>query len=331
MAQPTETQRNKATSRAAAAVICVIAFAMVFAFSMHLLVGSMPGRNTADDRVAVTGGVRTEPFYVLLIGSDSRRGTALYTGQAKDGSQLSSYADIMTLMRVDPAAYTITLLTVPRDTVIDPDGPKVNSALLSDNPEDVVKAVAELTGVRADYYMMTTFITFTNLINALGGLDIDVPKDITVDDPSTGKMITVKAGKNRHLDGSEALALARARHEYGDDQEAKRQNNVRSIEAAIVRKVLDMDGSLDIEHILATLEHDTYTNMDLASMGGTIIDFVAHADLVQIFEGTGLYEGTTRKSDNEWVIYGDEETWTRLMELVDAGGDPEHFIEPPKI
>lgn len=42
-----------------------------------------------------------DPFYVLLIGSDSRKGTALYTGKASDHAQLDQHADVITLVRVD--------------------------------------------------------------------------------------------------------------------------------------------------------------------------------------------------------------------------------------
>ena len=49
---------------------------------------------------------------------------------------------------------------------------------------------------------------------------VDVPKDIKVPDPMTAEDVTVKAGEDRYLDGSEALVLARARKEYGDNQEA---------------------------------------------------------------------------------------------------------------
>ena len=330
MAQATEQQRNTATSKAALAVICVAVFATVFALTLQWLAAGTPEDPELTETIEVTDDTRVEPFYVLLIGSDSRRGTALYTGQSKDQSQSSAYADILTLMRIDPSTYTITLVSIPRDTAIRPDSPKINESLLSNDPTDVVTAVERLTGVRADYYMMTTFITFANLINALGGIDIDVPNDITVDDPATGKKISLKAGKNQHLDGSQALALARARYEYGDDQEAKRQRNVRAIEEKIIRKVLAMDGSIDIEHIVATLEHDTYTDMDLASMGGTIVDFVLHANEVTIYEGTGKYKGGTRRTDGEWVVESDDESWMRLMEIVDRGQDPSDFIAQPK-
>lgn len=331
MAEATDKQRRKATTNAAVAVICLSIFSALFMGVVTMMSNTVDERE-ADYDLSLSAELEPqEPFYVLLIGSDSRKGTAFYTGQEKDESQLSPYADIMTLMRVDPLAHVITLVSIPRDTIVEPDGDKVNAALRSNDPQDVVDEVARLTGVQADYYMMTTFIAFENLVNAIGGIEVDVPVTVTVPDPADGKKVTLKAGKKRHLDGSQTLVLARARKEYGSgDQEALRQVNVRNIEKALIDKMLEMDGGFDVEHVLAALEHDTYTDMDLDVAGVLMIDFVAHADEVTIFDGTGPYKGETRKSDDAWVVHGDEETWAQLMAIVDAGGDPNTFIAEPK-
>lgn len=329
MAQASEKRTRKARRAAAATVLCVVLFSGLFVGSIALLGGLASNASPEDDLVTASGVAQSEPFYVLLIGSDSRKGTALYTGRANDQSQVDQYADIITLMRVEPVTYDLTLVTIPRDTVMEGESEKVNASLLSNDPNDVVDAVERLTGVHISYYMMTTFISFENLINALGGIDVDVPRTVTVSDPSTGKNVTVKAGKNQHLDGSQALVLARARKDYGDDQEALRQVNVRNIERAIIKKVLAYDGDFDVEHVLAALEHDTYTDIDLPSIGLTMIDFVEHADEVSIYDCTGPYKGTERASDGQWVVDGDEETWIQLMQLVDTGQDPSTFIKAP--
>lgn len=269
-----------------------------------------------------------EPFYVLLIGSDSRKGTAMYKA-GSGNSQESAYADIITLMRIDPRDYKITLVSVPRDTVLSGETGKINESLNTDDPQKVVEAVEELTGRHIDGYLMTTFISFENLVNALGGVDVDVPKTVKVIDPATGKNVTVKQGKNQHLNGSQALVLARARQEYEGNQDALRQVNVRGIERALIEKVLAMDGSFDVEHVLAAIDNDTRTNLDLGGMGLLMLQFVEHAGDVVIYDGTGTYEGGARPTDKAWVIPEDEEAWEQLMVAVDAGEDPSQLITPP--
>lgn len=124
----------------------------------------------AEDMTAVAPLSTTQPFYVLLIGSDSRKGTALYTGSTKDHAQVDQHSDIMTLVRVDPTKHQLTLVTVPRDTVLNGTTRKINDSLISGNPEETVGDVEKLTGVHIDYYMMTTFASYETIVDSWAGL-----------------------------------------------------------------------------------------------------------------------------------------------------------------
>lgn len=325
----TEEHARRARKAAAITSLCVIAFAAAF---IALVLGlnqlsikqhqqEIPSPNQVE--------VPTKPFYVLLIGSDTRKGTALYTGKPTEHAQVDQHSDIMTLVRVDPKDYKISLLTIPRDTVIKGENDKINSSLLSNNPQDVVQAVKRLTGLEADYYMMTTFTAFEDLIDALGGVDVDVPLDITVNDPGTGSELTVKAGENQHLNGAQTLALARARHEYGEDQDALRQSTVRTIEEAIIRRVLSYPDLVDVERLLPVVEKDVESNLDPVTLGLVIVDFIQHSDEITFIEGTGPHEGGPREGDGQWVIDDDQKTWKKIMKEFKKGNDYSDIVVVP--
>ena len=216
------------------------------------------------------------PFYVLLIGSDSRKGTALYTGKASDHAQLDQHADVITLVRVDPANYQLTLVTVPRDTVLPGESSKINDTLVHGDPMQTVDAVECLTGIEVDYYLMTTFTAFEDLVDALGGVTVDVPKTVKVPDPSTAENVTVTKGDNQTLDGSEALVFARARKEYVNDQDAVRQMNVRQLEQNIICNVLGMSSESEIDQALIDLRNNTTSNMDMGKLGYLAMVFAMH-------------------------------------------------------
>ena len=329
MSTATTDETRQARRNAVIGVVGVAVFAVLFLMAVFIL-DDLPVGRAGDDIEVATSEMPTEPMYVLLIGSDSRKGTALYTGKANEHAQVDQHSDIMTLMRIDPVTYTITFVTIPRDTVIPGGTAKINDSLLDNEPEKVVEAAEQLTGVEIARYMMVDFTTFADLIDALGGIDVDVPKKITVTDPATGKNLTVNAGSNRHLNGAQALVLARARKDYDTDQDALRQMNVRAIETAIVKKVLAMDGGLDIDWLLELLEDEVKTNLDLPITGMVILDFVQHADEVIFYSCTGPYDGAERKSDGLWVVQQDAETWAELMAAVDAGEDPSGIVNLPK-
>lgn len=269
--------------------------------------------------------VATTPFTILLIGSDSREGTALYTGKENERSQVNQYADIMTLACVDPVARSIALVTVPRDTWHD--GRKINAALENGDPLEVVTAVENLTGASIDYYVMTDFINFEELVDGIGGVVVDVPVKVTVADPATAEDVTVLAGENQQLSGAETLALSRARKEYGKDQDALRQVNVRSVEIALIDSVLS--GKVGIPLALGMLNTCTTNNLDMGMLKWIAEDFGANYSSVSYYSGTGPYHGSTRSSDEQWIVPSDETMWQTLLEAVYAGADPATVIAPP--
>lgn len=322
-------QARQARRNAIIGVVGVAVFAALFLMAVTIL-DSLPVGRVGDDIEVATSEMPTEPMYVLLIGSDSRKGTALYTGKSNEHAQVDQHSDIMTLMRIDPRTYAITFVTVPRDTVTPGGTAKINDSLLDNDPDKVVEAVEQLTGVDVARYMMVNFTTFADLIDALGGIDVDVPKTITVPDPATGKNLTVNAGKQRHLNGAQSLVLARARKDYDSDQDALRQMNVRAVETAMVKRVLSFDGDLDIDWLLEILEKEVETDLDLPITGMVILDFVQHADEVTFYSCTGPYEGAERQSDGLWVVRRNDMAWAELMAAVDAGEDPSGIVELPK-
>lgn len=316
-------EAHKRAYRMAAASVLVVALATaLLCVAMVIAQKHAPEPEVQAPRVE-QGPPVGDAFYALLIGSDSRKGTALYTGKPSEHAQVDQHADIMTLVRVDPADHVITLLSIPRDTAPE-GGPKINDSLLSNNPEDVVAAAEALTGVTIDYYFMTNFIDFEDLVDGANGVVATVPKTITVPDPSTGKDVKVTAGEDKLLDGSQALVLSRARKEYGDNQDAIRQCNVRAVEESLIRSVLE--GRVDQETAFELIETFTATNMDSASLNWLIVDFVEHAEEVTFYSGTGPYAGSNREPDGLWTVPQDSDAWAALMQAVGQGEDPASVV-----
>ena len=322
MPKATPEQTRKANRAAAVVSVFVACFALAFIGIVYALDSVATQRH--EEEVVIAPEAPTEPFYVLLIGSDTRKGTALYTGKPTEHAQVDQHSDVMTLVRVDPQEYTISLLTIPRDTVVSEGSEKINCALLGDDPEEVVQAVAELTGLKADYYMMTTFGLFADLVDALGGVTMDVPVPVETSDPTTGGTIRVEAGRAQKLNGAQALALARARSEYVDNQDAIRQMNVRQLEQAIIERMLEGD-CIGIEALMVVLEGDVVTDMDLGVLGQAVLEFMDHADQVKIYSGTGPYVGGVRADDEQWVIANDADAWKKIIKRFKKGN--ESYVE----
>lgn len=273
----------------------------------------------------------TEPFYVLVVGNDTRLGTSGITEDAYANGKARS--DTIMLARVDPVSYQVTLLTVPRDTqdwVYDRVG-KLNESYEEGGIDELMDHIEELTGVRPKYYLDSTFVQFQDLVNKLGGIDVYVPVDQKMTDIVSGEKMSFPAGQ-QVLDGAQALIFARERHKYGDEGEAKRQTNDRYIVQTMIKAILsDPETAVSVAKELAG---GIKTNWPLDELAAYVKDFMEHADQVSFISGTGPYVGDNLEPGNPdtmWVTGRDEDTWAAIIETVDAGGDPNTILEAPSV
>jgi anionic cell wall polymer biosynthesis LytR-Cps2A-Psr (LCP) family protein len=109
------------------------------------------------------------PYYVLALGSDAREGDTV------------SRTDTMILCRIDPLAAKVTMVSIPRDTMVQIDGhgtQKINAAYAFGGAAGAVKAVKSLTGASVNHVALVHFDGIEALVNALGGVTVDVPVDV---------------------------------------------------------------------------------------------------------------------------------------------------------
>ena len=148
----------------------------------------------------------------LLVGSDSRA----FVGSGADASSFGradevtgQHADMMLLVHV-PTSGPAVVVSVPRDLVVDLQGSGAHrlTMALAQGPQVLVDAFCSSLGLGIDHVVIIDFEGFRKLIDAVGGIDLDLPAPIR--DTYTG--LEIDAAGSHHLDGAEALAFARSRH-----------------------------------------------------------------------------------------------------------------------
>lgn len=266
-----------------------------------------------------------EPFYMLLLGSDSREGSG--TSGRDDESGDSQRSDVMILARIDASSKQVTMVSIPRDTPLTlEDGSivKINEAYNIGGAAYSIKAVSELTGVSISHYAEIHFSQLQEVVDKLGGVTVEVDTQLSYKDALTGETVTVEPG-TQTLNGQQAQIFARARHEYQTDQDVHRQNNVRSLAEAILQKAL--------EHPVYELPN---TVLDLATCLGTDLNtpdvvslalaFSGGSEAMAIYSCTGPSDGGINEAANgSWMCYPNPEGWATLMRAVDAGEDPSNI------
>lgn len=192
-----------------------------------------------------------KPFTVLVMGIDSTAPTLK--------KNASGNGDALMLLTFNPKTLNATILSIPRDTYVpiacfaNQKENKITHAAWN-GASCMIKTIENFTDVDIDYYVKVNFQGVVKLVNAMDGIEVDVPLDFCESNSkratSNDKLICLKEGKQT-LNGEQALALARHRKTLltGDLQRGVNQqlviqgmlNKVKSIKSAgQMLKILDM-------------------------------------------------------------------------------------------
>ena len=231
-----------------------------------------------------------KPFNLLLVGSDSRAFVSNATqvkafgNEANAGGQRS---DVTMVARFDPAAQTVTVLSIPRDLWVDIPGNvsgisgmnRINAAFNS-GPDLLIQTVEQVLGIPINHYMSVDFPGFSGMVNALGGITMDFPTPVK--DAYTGLDVTTTGCQA--VNGTVALQLVRSRHLYYMNSNGYWEGDGLSDFSRIQRQDAFFRAVLDKLH-QSTLDPFTINSFIGAAVGNlTIDDTLSKGDLLHIAE-----------------------------------------------
>lgn len=180
--------------------------------------------------------------------------------------------DSIILASFDPKANEARLISIPRDTYAYIDGrgwDKINHAYSlapkGQGAEATVKAVSDLLAVPVEYYAVVNMNGFKTMVDLLGGVEINVEKDMKYYDPyaTPPTNIDLKAGLQR-LDGKKALDYVRFRRDNeGDFGRMRRQQQMLS---ALLKEALQIKHVPKIRSMVAAVQENLDTNLGFSQM-----------------------------------------------------------------
>jgi polyisoprenyl-teichoic acid--peptidoglycan teichoic acid transferase len=182
--------------------------------------GVVVGKAHAGHTPSLTG---AKPVVILAIGSGARPGESV----------LRSLGDSLHLIFLSPAKRQAVVVGIPRDAYMPIPGrgsSKINASMVSGGPALMVQTMEQNFGVTIDYWALTTFWGFTDMIDAVGGLTVDVPFPMS-DSYSRSDF----APGVQKLTGSEALAFSRDRHSMQQGDFGRQENGGRLILASLAQ------------------------------------------------------------------------------------------------
>lgn len=266
----------------AVAAIAVTAFVVTgSALAYSALQGNITTHDVSEilggDRPSASGNGPVDPragraLNILVMGSDVRSGENAALGGSPETAGMRS--DTTLVVHVAADRSRADLVSIPRDLLVDiptcplPDGSEssprsdamFNSAFATGSQGDqveyaaacTIRTVEQMTGVYIDDFVVVDFAAFTRMVDALGGIPMCIPEPVS--DRYAG--LDLDAGYQT-LDGTDALAYARARKNIGDGSDISRIGRQQLLLGAMVRQVLSKDLLTDLPSLYQFLDAAT--------------------------------------------------------------------------
>lgn len=216
----------------------------------------MKKASSSSVETASSGKSITEPFTILLMGIDS-------TDEVLSENAIAN-GDTLILITFNPKTLNATMFSIPRDSYVPiscwsgkPEN-KITHAAAYGN-DCMINTIEEYFDVNIDYYAKINFKGLVKLVDAVGGVEMNVEKELCTDDSSRGSQICIQPGQ-QVLNGEQALVYARNRKQLvnGDFGRAEHQQEIIK---ALINKIKTIDDVSTFMDILNTVSNSMDTNL----------------------------------------------------------------------
>ena len=277
----------------------VLKLLLLILLMMVMFIGGFVGYSTYKNGWGVKGIIQT------AMGQDSKKlenldpFTVLIMGVSEDISV--KLTDTIIVASYNPKTQKATLLSIPRDTFV---GANKNKATSYDkinalyqtktkekdtSPEKTLAAVNKITGLNITYYVVVSNNALVQLVDAIGGVEYDVPIDMDYDDSSQDLYIHLKKGYQK-LNGEQAEWLVRFRHNnngtsypssYGNN-DLGRMRTQREFLKVVAKRMIQLKNITKIGTFIDIFKENVQTNISNWSLMKDYIPYMVDFDIENI-------------------------------------------------
>jgi LCP family protein required for cell wall assembly len=242
-------------------------------------------KKSAENKEAVKA---TKPISILLMGID--------TGAVGRTDKWTGRSDSMMVVTINPEKEKTTIVSLDRDSLVkmvgDDTNPengiedKLNHAYAYGGATMAMNTIDNLLDTNINYYAAINMQGLSDLIDAVGGIEVNNKMgEFDVDDGPSGK-VTVPAGKQT-MNGEVGLAYARMRKQ-DPEGDVGRQKRQREVVTLIVKKLLSVDGISNYEKVLNAVKANLKTNLTWSDMQDIALGYRSSFKNVEQFQLQGV-------------------------------------------
>lgn len=248
-------------------IVVLIAIGTTYAFSF---VSSLNN----NDLISAVKAKNNETVNILVLGMD--------IGDTRNTQNTSARrTDTMMLLNYNPRTDYINIVSIPRDTLIEVENAhdgngnyipywKINAAYALGGEEEVIEQVQDLLDITVNYLVEVDYAAFRNLIDAIGGVEMTIDRDMYYDDDAQDLHINFKKGETVLLDGQKAEEFFRWRKNNDGtglaDGDLGRIKNQQKFISKLIEKCTDPSIITRVPDILKAIKENVVTNMSGTDM-----------------------------------------------------------------
>lgn len=262
-----------------------------------------------------------DPFTVYISGIDTY-------GEVSETSR----SDVNIIAVVNPETHQILLITTPRDTYVPLYGPDVDQGAMDKlthagvyGIETSMETLGSLYETDINYYVRLNFTSLIDIVDILGGVDVESEYEFTTSEDS-GYVMDVQKGLN-HFDGEQALAFSRERQNL-DDGDNQRGKNQEAVITGMLKKVISPTMLLKAGSVMNQVSKDVEMNVTQDQLNALIREQLSSGPTWTIQSVALSGEGGeaycySASSQLLYVMYPDEEELDKIIDLaniVEEGG-----------
>ena len=250
-------------------LICILVAGVTSATFFYNFVGKFSKSNIK----ATVPNSKDEPINVLLLGLD--------IGEAGQGDKnVPKRSDTMMVVNYDREDNSCSIISIPRDTYVQINGKsqKINAAHAIGGPALAIKSVENLLDTKINYYVTIDYEGFRSFIDAIGGIEMEIDRDMIYDDNTQDLHIRFKKGEKVTLDGKKAEEFFRWRKNNDGtgfaDGDIGRIENQHKLMSKVMEKVTSPSIVTKIGKILDLMPKYVETNFsgeDILSYGMSFV------------------------------------------------------------
>jgi LCP family protein required for cell wall assembly len=244
-----------------AVLFIVLSVGSGFYYVFHSLNKPNPGNPNSGNLTNTDEFVKGGRLNILLLGLDA--GTI---GASEEHNRHRS--DTMMVFSIDRDKKDIKVLSIPRDTRVKIPGvgvEKINAAMAFGGPDLAVKTVKDFLGIPIHNYVVVNYKGFKEIVDALGGVEINIEKPMKYDDNAGNLHIDLKPGL-QVLNGDKAEQFVRFRHYPGGDLDRVKAQQ-KFIEA-VGKTILKPSTLLKLPKIINTVQENVETDIGPLEIAG---------------------------------------------------------------